>query len=122
MKRLFVIRCLSCSREQEWGKGVDPHQSEMEIGQFLIACVCGQLAAEGDYVIRVIRVDRRPAKGFVILCNRCGENQPLIQGLHVGGLHISVSENEVNCNCGNHVEERNGHLSEYWLDPMYVQD
>lgn len=107
---MFIFKCLCCGRKQEWGKWTNPLKSEMQIGQFLIVCPCGQVAAEGDFVIRILRVDRQPGEGFEISCERCKQNQPIIHGLHVGGLQISISESDVICDCGSHVEERDGRL------------
>ncbi|MHB1630002.1 MAG: hypothetical protein ACYCVB_16820 [Bacilli bacterium] len=119
---MFAIKCLACGREQEWSKWTDPKTSEMQIGEFLIVCPCGQVSAEGDSIIRILRPNRQPAKGFEITCNRCGNNQPLLPGLHVGGLAIGVSEAGINCDCGWHVEEKDGRLRQYWVDPMCCLD
>ena len=115
---MFTIKCIACGLEQEWSNRIDPMTSKMQIGQFLILCDCGQIAAEGDYILRILRPNHEPVKGFLLVCGRCGQSHDYRHGQHVGGLHIGVSEAGINCDCGWHVEEKDRRLRQYWIDPM----
>lgn len=115
---MFEITCLSCGERIHWGIGTDPRTSKILPGDFVMLCNCGQALAEGEYIMRVLSSQGKPAKGFKVYCRKCRQAEQWMNGKRVDGLYIGLSESStITCNCGVTVWEQEGILHYAWIDP-----
>lgn len=118
MMRVFEITCLSCGEKTFWGVCTNPRKTDIQIGDFVMLCKCGQALAEGDYVLRILAPKGSPANGFLVHCHNCERDEHWVQGRKIGQLSIGLSESStIGCDCGVTVWQQDDTLYYAWIDP-----